>query len=577
MSLSIHRRSVPVVDFNDLKLHPVVQRLYAARGITRAVDLDYRLQALTKPDSMLGIEQASARLADAVVNDDRIVICGDFDADGATGTAVAIRALRACGAQQVDYAVPNRFDFGYGLSPGLVEAVKPRQPDLIITVDNGISSLDGVALARQAGIDVIITDHHLPGAQLPAANVIVNPNLPECQFPSKALAGVGVMFYVMAALRSQLQRRRWFGDAGPKQAPNLAELLDLVALGTVADLVPLDANNRRLVAQGLARIRGGRSQPGIRALLDAAGRDMRRVGAGDLGFALGPRLNAAGRLDDMALGIDCLLTDDLDQAREMAVRLDRLNLERREIQETMQQQADGHLADLQNTLEQQENLTAVCLFDEQWHQGVVGLLASKVKDKLHRPTVVFAPADEGSDELKGSVRSIRGYHVRDALADINARFPQLIDKFGGHAMAAGLSLSRRNLPAFIDAWTEQASRSLSEEYLQQVIATDGELASDELSLEVADAIFAAGPWGQSFPEPVFEGQFELIDYRPVGQKGDHLKLRLHTGEQEIGAIAFNTEVSDLPEGSSQLRVLYQLIVNEFRGRRNVEISVQAII
>ncbi len=572
-ALALKRRKV-LPGLSAPSLHPVVRRVFAARGVVSESEIDYRLEHLARPDQLSNLTEAAKLVADAIQQQRKILVCGDFDADGATGVALAVRVLRAFGSTSTDYAVPNRFDFGYGLSAAFVEAIADREPELIITVDNGISSVEGTARARALGFDVLVTDHHLPGARLPQANAIVNPNLPGDPFPSKALAGVGTMFYLLAGVRDVLQRRDWFAG---RPAPKLAEFLDLVAVGTVADLVPLDINNRRLVQQGLARIRQGRCCAGLRALLDIAGKDLRRVSAMDLGFAVGPRLNAAGRLTDMALGIECLLADNDVQAQEMALKLNELNAMRQELQADMLESAEQQLAQLQSQLDSIERQHAICLFDDSWHQGIVGLLASKIKDQLHRPVVVFAPSSPGSSELKGSVRSIAGYHVRDALAAIDTASPGVIEKFGGHAMAAGLSLRRQHLEAFTRQWQQLAERSLSEAQLQRTVLTDGELSEQELSIDTADALFAAGPWGQDFPEPQFEGCFKLIDYRLVGAQQNHLKLRLGLDQKAVDAIAFQTDASQLPQRGGDLRIVYQPTVNEFRGQRSLDLLVKQIL
>lgn len=542
-------------------LHPVLARVYGARGVRDADALDDALGALLHWQALGGIEQAAALLADAVRADRRIVVIGDFDADGATSAALAVGVLRAFGARHVDFLVPNRFEYGYGLTPEIVELARQRlAPDLIITVDNGVSSHAGVAAARAHGIRVIVTDHHLPGATLPDADAIVNPNLTGDPFPSKALAGVGVVFYLMLALRAAL------GD-GPK----LADWLDLVAVGTVADVVPLDRNNRILVAQGMKRIRAGRCRPGITALLRAAGKDPARACSSDIAFAVGPRLNAAGRLDDMSVGIACLLAADDAQAAALAAKLDALNVERRDIERQMHDDALRALDRLPQ--HPGERAPAVCLFDPSWHQGVIGIIASRVKDRLHRPVVAFARGGDG--ELKGSARSIAGFHVRDAFDTVAARHPQLLSKFGGHAMAAGLTLAEHDYEAFVAAFERVARERLDADALAEVLWTDGALGPDELCLDLAEALRDGGPWGQGFPEPCFDGVFEVVDRRTVGER--HLKMRVQPpGERRaFDAIAFNTPADLLGRGGvPRARLVYRLDVNEWRGDRRVQLVVE---
>ncbi len=519
---------------------------------------------------MKGITHAADLLHDALRLEKSILIVGDYDADGATSTALAMLALDAFGAKEFSYLVPNRFDFGYGLTPELVDMAASREPGLIITVDNGISSLSGVARANELGIPVIITDHHLPPEQLPAAAAIVNPNQPDDQFPSKHLAGVGVIFYLMAALARKLKGVGWFEQQGLKE-PNPAQWLDLVALGTICDLVPLDYNNRVLVAQGLRRIRAGACRPGIRALAEVAKRSLSNIIASDIGFALGPRLNAAGRLDDMGLGIECLLSDSSSAARQMAMELDRLNQERRGIEQSMKIQADDLLQQLQ--LSADGGLPAgLCLYDEAWHQGVVGILASRIKAQYHRPVIAFARGDAGV--IKGSARSITGLHMRDLLADIATRNPAMITRFGGHAMAAGLTLAEADYPRFKQLFEQQIADQLSPEMLQGVVFTDGELSPDEMNLEMAEILRNGGPWGQGFPEPLFEGCFSLQQQRVVGEH--HLKLELSSANcaWTIDAIAFNQPPLADPE--LRVQMTYRLDVNEFRGKRTPQLIVETI-
>lgn len=570
MQKTIRRRELTQLIQFDQPVHPLLQRIYCARGIQHGRELQYQLAHLHKP-CFKGLPEAVSLLADAVVAQAKIMIVGDFDADGATSSALAVLALRAMGLSNVDFLVPNRFEYGYGLTPEIVAVAAAQQPDIIITVDNGISSIEGVDAAHELGIAVIVTDHHLPGAQLPNADAIVNPNQPGCEFPSKNLAGVGVIFYVMNALRAELRQIGWF-EENEIPEPNMANFLDLVALGTVADVVPLDHNNRILVAQGLERIRAGRCRPGIKSLLEIAGKQAHKLIASDFGFALGPRLNAAGRLDDMSLGIQCLLCDSENLAREMAAQLDELNRDRKAIETGMQQEALGML---QKTLatDAQDLPWGVCLFDETWHQGVIGILASRIKDKYHRPTIVFA--DVGNGEIKGSARSVPGLHIRDALDAIAARHPYLLQKFGGHAMAAGMSLQRENFVAFAQAFDEEVRRQLTEGDLQAIIISDGELALQDLTLQMAAQLRDAGPWGQHFPEPVFDGEFFVLQQRKVGEKHLKMTLALDTqGQQLIDAIAFNIDTSIWPNPQiRRVRLAYKLDINEFRGNTHLQLLV----
>ena len=576
MSPEIKRR--PLAEEIDLPndIHPVLRRIYAARDIKTADDLDYSLRKLLPYEDLSNIQEAVSLLADAIKNNKRILIVADFDADGATSCVVGMQGLRQMGATDVVYVVPNRFEFGYGLSPEIVEVAAEMSPDLLVTVDNGISSVEGVQLARDKGIDVLITDHHLPGEQLPNANAIVNPNQVGDKFQSKMLAGVGVMFYILVALRAHLRDQNWFHEQEIPE-PNLAELLDLVALGTVADVVPMDRNNRLLVSQGLARIRSGKCRPGIRALLLAANRTLERVTAQDMGFAVGPRLNAAGRLSDMSLGIECLMSDDEMQARNMAVRLDELNKERREIQNDMQEQALIDITELD--LDDTEMPFGVCLFNEDWHQGVVGILASKIKDKLHRPVIAFAKDKDGL--IKGSARSISCVHIRDVLDTIAGQNPGLIDKFGGHAMAAGLTLKEIDFETFKQAFDKELKRFVTAEDLNGSLLSDGELTASEITFGLANDIQNAGPWGQGFPEPQFDGEFELIESRIVGEK--HLKLRLRVYGQGKGqgkvidAIAFNFTDEAWTTRPERVHTVYRLDINEFRGRRQLQLMIENIV
>ncbi len=547
-------------------LHPVLVRIYRARAVSTPAELEHKLDRLLPPSQLLGMDRATALLARALEEGRRILVVADFDADGATSCALVVRALRALGAADVRYVVPNRFEYGYGLTPEIVALAAKQSPDLLITVDNGIASVEGVAAARARGMQVLITDHHLPGAQLPAAEAIVNPNRPGDDFPSKALAGVGVAFYVMLALRAALRERGWFARR-QRPEPNLAQYLDLAALGTVADVVPLDYNNRILVAQGLARLNAGQGCAGIRALLAVSGRAAGRLTAGDLGFSVAPRLNAAGRLEDMSLGIECLLSDDDAAALAMARQLDGLNRERRAIEADMQQQAHAAMDRLH--LDGPGLPRGLCLFDESWHLGVIGLVAARIKERVHRPVIAFAPANEC--ELKGSARSVSGLHIRDALDNIAAREPALLAKFGGHAMAAGLTLARADFEAFARAFDEEVSCWLSDDDLRGRIFTDGELKGDDFSLELAEALRGGGPWGQGFPEPLFDGCFEVLDRRVVGEK--HLRLTLRAGDlKPLSAIAF--QAADTPPGWTRIRAAYRLEVNEYQGSRSLRLVLE---
>jgi len=550
-------------------MNPVLRRVYAARSIQSADDLDYSLQRLLPPASLGGLSGAVALLEAAIKGNKRIVVVGDFDADGATSSALCLRALRMMGAGDVHYLVPNRFEYGYGLTPEIVAVAAELKPDLVVTVDNGVSSIDGVAAAKQHGLQVLITDHHLPGESLPDAAAIVNPNLKDDAFPSKNLAGVGVAFYVMLALRARLREQGWFTQQNIAD-PKLAQLLDLVALGTVADVVPLDRNNRILVQQGIQRIRAGHCVPGIRALLEVGGRKPARIVATDLGFVAGPRLNAAGRMEDMSIGIECLLADDETRARELAVRLDELNRDRRDVETDMQAQA---LAAIKAMKLDEENLpVGLCLFEPDWHQGVIGILAARIKERFHRPVIAFARSGEG--KLKGSARSVSGFHIRDALDAVATQNPGLIPGFGGHAMAAGLSLDECNYADFAKAFDKEVSRHLSQDDLAGVVYSDGELSGAELSLDTAQQLRDASPWGQGFPEPVFEGNFDVLSHRIVGQRHMKMMLRPLDGEIEIDAIAFNTP--ELPEPCRQLHMAYRLDVNEYRGRVTPQLIIEYI-
>lgn len=569
MQKTIRRRAYATAEPLSADLPPLLDRIYRSRGVRSAQELEHRLAHLHHPQ-LKGLDRAVELLADAVEADANVVIVGDFDADGATSCALAVSALRAMGLTSVDFLVPNRFEYGYGLTPEIVQVAAAMGPDVIVTVDNGISSIEGVKAAQELGIAVVVTDHHLPGEQLPQADAIVNPNQPGCEFPSKHLAGVGVIFYVMNGLRAELRARNWFGPHRPE--PKMANFLDLVALGTVADVVPLDYNNRILVAQGLKRIRAGMARPGILAMLEVAGRKPYRVVASDLGFALGPRLNAAGRLDDISLGIQCLLCESEPLAREMALALDDLNRDRRSIESGMQQEALAMLDKL-DMGEGDELPWGLCLYDPGWHQGVIGILASRIKDRLHRPVIVFADAGDGT--LKGSARSIAGLHIRDALDAVAARHPDLLQKFGGHAMAAGMSLEPARLEDFKHAFDAEVRRQLSVDDLQAVIVTDGGLEPDEVCLPLAEQLRDAGPWGQHFPEPLFDGEFILVQQRLVGEK--HLKMTLAKSaddQQLVDAIAFNVDLEQWPNQQAQrVHIVYRLDVNEYRGRASVQLIV----
>lgn len=566
--LRIVRRAVPPHGPWPETVPPVLQRIYAARGVLDPAQGELRLARLLPPESLGRVAQAAALLADAIARDAHIVVVGDFDCDGATGTAVAVRGLRLLGARRVSHQVPHRVTHGYGLTPGLVEHLRALSPDLVLTVDSGIACHAGVAAAKASGWQVLVTDHHLPGETLPPADVIVDPNLGDDAFPSKALAGVGVVFYLLLALRRHLREAGRF--AGPE--PDLSCLLDLVAVGTVADLVPLDFNNRLLVSAGLRRLRQGLGQPGLRALIELAGRDAATLTASDIGFAIGPRLNAAGRLEDMALGIECLLCDDPVRARELAAVLDRINAERKDLQQQMVDAAEALVAGLPLGEGAGELPPVLCLHDDSWHPGVVGLVASRLKDRLHRPVLALAPSEPGSTLLKGSARSIPGLHLRDALAAVDARHPGLIERFGGHAMAAGLSLEAAGLGEFRAALEAEVASRLSPELLRSELPSDGELAPAEHTRDLADQLRLAGPWGQGFPEPVFDGVFRVASWRRVGER--HLKLALQpeAGGTELSAIHFGGWTGQAPAG--RVHVAYQLEPDDWNGRRGVQLLVR---
>ena len=568
-------------------VHPVLQQVYAARGVLGPAQIEHRLARMLSPQTLGGMAQAVALLIEAIRDDWTILVAGDYDCDGATGTAVAVRGLRLLGAKQVSYAIPNRFVHGYGLSPAFVESMQPK-PQLIVTVDNGVASVAGVAVAKALGIRVIVTDHHLPGEQLPACDAMVNPNLVDlascghaslpCDlcthdarlnkaFPSKALAGVGVMFYLLLALRAQLREQAAFASGSE---PDLSVLLDLVALGTVADLVPLDFNNRVLVEAGLQRIRSGRACAGIIALVEAGKRSVATLCASDLGYAVGPRLNAAGRLEDMRLGVECLLTDNAMQARGYAAELNTINLERRDMQASMVAEAELIVAGAAYT-----DAVGVALYEPSWHAGIVGLVASKVKDRLHRPVIAFAPASEDNpDDLRGSARSISGFHIRDALATIDARQPGLIERFGGHAMAAGLSLKTCDYPRFAAAFDAIARELIDAERLQAVLYTDGELPPGAASLALARQLRLAGPWGQAFPEPLFDNLFECTSWKVMAERHLRLQLRDPRDGSLHDAVMFNAYHGQPPP--PRLRAVYELGINDWQGRESPRLLLRHI-
>ena len=552
--------------------HPLLHRLYAARDVTNAAELDYGLTKLLSHHSLLGIESAVSCLTTALQEQKRVLIVGDFDVDGATSTTVAILALKAFGLQHVSYFIPNRFDDGYGLTPEIVAEVAKENPRLIITVDNGISSVSGVAAANALGIEVLITDHHLPGNVLPQAAAIINPNQCDDTFSSKHLAGVGVIFYLMLALRTRLRELGWFESQHIPQ-PNMAQFLDLVALGTVADVVKLDHNNRILIEQGIQRIRSGKCCLVIKALLAAAKRNYEKVLASDLGYVVAPRINAVGRLDDMSLGVECLLTEDAERARTIARKLEALNDERRSIETEMRRQAIRLLDNLQL---EQDLPPGLCVFEETWHQGVLGILASRLKDKLHRPVIAFTAISE--TEVKGSARSISCVHMRDVLNNIAERNPGLITRFGGHAMAAGLSLPRESYETFTQAFTEEVERHLVLEDLRGIVYTDGELSVEYLDLATAELLRDAGPWGEGFPAPKFIGEFVLINQRLVGQKHLKLTLRHPQSNQEIDAIYFNIDTNIWPNHRlTKAKIIYRLDVNEYNGRRSLQLMIEEVV
>ncbi|ECS5725374.1 single-stranded-DNA-specific exonuclease RecJ [Salmonella enterica subsp. enterica serovar Kentucky] len=553
-------------------LPTLLRRLYASRGVRSARELERSVKGMLPWQQLSGIDNAVEILYNAFREGIRIIVVGDFDADGATSTALSVLGMRALGCDNISYLVPNRFEDGYGLSPEVVDQAKARGAQLIVTVDNGISSHAGVAHAKTLGIPVIVTDHHLPGDTLPEAEAIINPNLRDCEFPSKSLAGVGVAFYLMLALRTFLRDKGWF-DERNIAPPNLAELLDLVALGTVADVVPLDANNRILTWQGLSRIRAGKCRPGIKALLEISNRDPQQLAASDLGFALGPRLNAAGRLDDMSVGVALLLCDNLGEARVLASELDALNQTRKEIEQGMQAEALILCEKLERSSETLPG--GLAMYHPEWHQGVVGILASRIKERFHRPVIAFAPAGDGT--LKGSGRSIQGLHMRDALERLDTLYPDLMIKFGGHAMAAGLSLEEHKFEQFQQRFGELVTEWLDPALLQGEVISDGPLSAAEMSMEVAQLLRDAGPWGQMFPEPLFDGRFRLLQQRLVGER--HLKVMVEPvgGGPLLDGIAFNIDTTCWPDnGVREVELAYKLDINEFRGNRSLQIIIDDI-
>ncbi|MDS1996759.1 single-stranded-DNA-specific exonuclease RecJ [Vibrio parahaemolyticus] len=575
--IEIQRRPEPDLSLLPDSIPPILKRIYINRGITDIAQLETSARGLHSYQKLGGIEQAVELLFQAIQEQKRIIVVGDFDADGATSSALSVLALRMLGSNNVDYLVPNRFEDGYGLSPEVVDQALELGAEMIMTVDNGVSSIEGVRYAKENGITVLVTDHHLPGQVLPEVDAMVNPNLDSCAFPSKALAGVGVAFYLMMALCVHMRKHNWFTQQG-MQEPKLMELIDLVALGTVADVVPLDENNRILVHQGLQRIRAGKARPGIQALIEVAKRDARRLVASDFGFALGPRINAAGRLDDMSFGVELLMCNNIHAARRMASELDGLNQTRKEIEEGMKQEAMAFCERLQFG-ENSELPYGLSLFQRDWHQGVIGILASRIKEKFHRPVIAFADGGEGT--IKGSCRSIPGLHMRDALDFIDTQNPGLIIKFGGHAMAAGLTIKEQDFERFSRLFDEVVKKELDEAALKGVILTDGELKPEEFSMHIAEQLRAGGPFGQAFPEPIFDGEFKVLHQKLVGEK--HLKLMLeplckgHPTNVMIDGIAFNVDLRRWPDASVKtVRLAYKLDVNEFRGNQSLQLMIDHI-
>ncbi|MDG1753099.1 MAG: single-stranded-DNA-specific exonuclease RecJ [Thalassotalea sp.] len=569
MNKVIVRRDVIDDSYLPSTLHPVIKQIYATRGVKSESELMLNTSQLISVDKLSGIDNACKILFQALQANQHIVIIGDFDADGATSTALMMSALSMFCYKNHQFLVPNRFEYGYGLTPEIVTIAHQKGAELLITVDSGISCIAGVEKAKSLGLNVIVTDHHLQGKKLPPADAIINPNQHHCNFPSKALAGVGVAFYFMLAMRKYLRENNWF-SAQSISEPNIAQLLDLVALGTVADVVSLDANNRILVEQGLKRIRAGHTRPGIQALIEIAGKNQQRLMASDFGFALGPRINAAGRLDDMAYGINCLLAPDLMSAKIMAAELDSLNKSRREIEQGMQHEAEIIMKQLNFT---EENLPfALSLFHDQWHQGVIGIVAGRLKEKYHRPSIVFAQSENGI-ELKGSARSIPGLHIRDLLEHIDSQHPEIIIKFGGHAMAAGLSIEKANFERFQKLFNQYAEKWLDHDLLEGKLYSDGALALSEMTLEFAEKIRLAGPWGQNFLEPVFDDEFTLVQQRIVGEK--HLKMVVEKQGQVFDAIAFNIDIKQWPNSkASQVHLCFRLDINEFRGKQSLQLMVE---
>lgn len=575
--IEIQRRPEPDLSLLPDSIPAILKRIYINRGITDVAQLETSARGLHSYQQLGGIDKAVELLFQAIDEKKRIIVVGDFDADGATSSALSVLALRMLGSNNVDYLVPNRFEDGYGLSPEVVDQALELGAEMIMTVDNGVSSIEGVRYAKENGITVLVTDHHLPGQVLPDVDAMVNPNLDSCAFPSKALAGVGVAFYLMMALCVHMRKQNWFAQQG-MQEPKLMELIDLVALGTVADVVPLDENNRILVHQGLQRIRAGKARPGIQALIEVAKRDARRLVASDFGFALGPRINAAGRLDDMSFGVELLMCNNIHAARRMASELDGLNQTRKEIEEGMKQEAMAFCERLQFG-ENSELPYGLALFQRDWHQGVIGILASRIKEKFHRPVIAFADGGEGS--IKGSCRSIPGLHMRDALDFIDTQNPGLIIKFGGHAMAAGLTIKEQDFERFSRLFDDVVKKELDEAALKGVIMSDGELKPEEFSMHVAEQLRSGGPFGQAFPEPIFDGEFKVLHQKLVGEK--HLKLMLeplykgHPTNVMIDGIAFNVDLRRWPDASVKtVRLAYKLDVNEFRGNQSLQLMIDHI-
>ncbi|HEJ0180890.1 TPA: single-stranded-DNA-specific exonuclease RecJ [Citrobacter koseri] len=567
--IQLRRREADETAELPADLPPLLRRLYASRGVRSAQELERSVKGMLPWQQLSGVEKAVEILYNAFREGTRIVVVGDFDADGATSTALSVLGMRSLGCNNISYLVPNRFEDGYGLSPEVVDQAHARGAQLIVTVDNGISSHTGVEHARALGIPVVVTDHHLPGDTLPDAEAIINPNLRDCDFPSKSLAGVGVAFYLMLALRTFLRDKGWFDERGITP-PNLAELLDLVALGTVADVVPLDANNRILTWQGLSRIRAGKCRPGIKALLEVSNRDPQKLAASDLGFALGPRLNAAGRLDDMSVGVALLLCDNIGEARVLANELDALNQTRKEIEQGMQAEALTLCEKLERSRETLPG--GLAMYHPAWHQGVVGILASRIKERFHRPVIAFAPAGDGT--LKGSGRSIQGLHMRDALERLDTLYPGMMLKFGGHAMAAGLSLEEAQFEHFQQRFGELVTEWLDPSLLQGEVVSDGPLSVAEMTMEVAQLLRDAGPWGQMFPEPLFDGRFRLLQQRLVGER--HLKVMVEPvgGGPLLDGIAFNVDTACWPDnGVREVQLAYKLDINEFRGNRSLQLII----